>query len=322
MLCYTDSSALKTIYGRHNPVTEGFSEMSKNRFEYQKSANGSENLLGAIGQDDHSRFQKLFTHAFSERGMREMQPRIQGFVDLMIQGMKEAACPNHADMLKWYNWTTFDLIGDLAFGESFHCLETKSTHPWIAVLLGNLKTLGFRMVMLLYGLDWLLPYLTPKRLLEHRTTNMRYTREKMAKRMEKGKGQGDFFDKAIAQSDFTKGTGMTRDEMDSNAASLVLAGSETTATLLTGVTFLLCKHPDILEKLNEEVRSTFAREEDIDLMSVGKLEYMLAVLDEALRIYPPAPNTGARIVPPQGYMVAGKWVPGGVSTRLLAATAN
>jgi averantin hydroxylase len=206
------------------------------------------------------------------------------------------------------------MIGDLAFGESFHCLETQSTSPWIAAIFGNIKILAFRMAIILYGLDWLLQYLTPKRLEALRKTNLEFTREKMAKRVEMGGGQGDFFDKAIAsQSNFEKGTGISRDEMDSNASVLVLAGSETTATLLAGTTFLLCKHPDVLEKLNKEVRSTFAREEDIDLMNVSKLDYLLMVLDEAMRMYPPAPNTGARVVPKQGSMVAGKWVPGGVS---------
>jgi len=313
MLSYTDSRVLKTIYGHHNPATEGFSEMTKNRFEYQGSANGTQNILSALGNEEHGRFRKLFSHAFSERGMREMQPRIQGFVDLLIQGLKEAASEEHVDIHKWYNWCAFDMIGDLAFGDSFHCLETQSTSPWIAAIFGNIKTLAFRMVILLYGLDWLLPYLTPKRLSDLRTANLKFTREKMAKRVEMGEGQGNFFDKAIAESDLEKGTGMSRDEMDSNASILVLAGSETTATLLSGATFLLCKHPDVLRKLNEEVRSTFAREEDIDLMSVSKLDYLLVVLDEALRMYPPVPNTGARTVPKQGSMVAGKWVPGGVS---------
>ena len=32
--------------------------------------------------------------------------------------------------LKWYNLTTFDLIGDLAFGESFNGLETAEIHGW------------------------------------------------------------------------------------------------------------------------------------------------------------------------------------------------
>ena len=35
------------------------------------------------------------------------------------------------NMAAWYNWTTFDLVSDLVFGESFHCPETIDYHPWI-----------------------------------------------------------------------------------------------------------------------------------------------------------------------------------------------
>jgi averantin hydroxylase len=315
MLSYIDSRALKAIYSHHNHATEGFSEMGKDPIEYQKSTNGSPHFLNAP-QEDHSRFRKLFTHSFSERGMREMQPRIQNFVESLLKGLKEdAGSGGYADISLWYNWTTFDVIGDLAFGDSFHCLQTKTTSPWIEALYASVKALVFTMVIRLYGLEWLLPYLTPKRLSVLRYANLDYSSKKMMKRIEMGVDQNDFFDKAIAQSDFEKGTGMTRDEMVSNASILVLAGSETTATLLSGVTFLLCKHPQVLKKLNAEIRSAFTSEAEINLMSVSKLVYLLAVLDEALRIYPPAANPGSRVVPKQGSMILDKWVPGGVSNH-------
>lgn len=314
MLSYSDSRALKAIYSHHNPATEGFSEMGKDPIEYQSSTNGSFHFLNAP-QEDHGRFRKLFSHSFSERGMREMQPRIQGFVELLLKGLKESAGTGYTNLSQWYNWTTFDMIGDLAFGDSFHCLETKTTSPWIEAVFGSVKALVFTMVIRLYGLEWLLPYITPKRLYDLRYANYNFARKKMNKRIEMGVDQNDFFDKAIAQSDFDKGTGLSRNEMISNASVMVLAGSETTATLLSGTTFLLCKHPEVLKKLNQEIRSAFTSEDEIDLLSVSKLDYLLAVLDEAMRIYPPAPSTGARVVPKQGTMVMDKWVPGGVSNH-------
>lgn len=42
-------------------------------------------------------------------------------------------------MTKWYNWTTFDVIGDLAFGEPFGCLENSSYHPWVSLVFGSVK---------------------------------------------------------------------------------------------------------------------------------------------------------------------------------------
>lgn len=82
---------------------------------------------------------------------------------------------------------------------------------------------------------------------------------------------------------------MTLDEIRINASLLVVAGSETTATALSGVTYLLGTHPEVLAKLTKEVRETFSSESEIDLISVQHLKYMLAVLDEGLRLFPPVP---------------------------------
>lgn len=279
--------------------------------------NGTWSILSAPAVD-HSRYRRLFSHAFSEKGMREMQPRIQYFVELLIKRLKETTTDEEGknswqNIEQWYNWTTFDMIGDLAFGQPFGCLEQRKTDPWIAAIFGNVKAAPFLAMMKHYNLIFLQSYITPKKLSKSREVNMRRTEKLMENRIQMGSNRGDFWDNVIEKSDFEKGTGMTKPEMDSNSALLVLGGSETTATLLAGTTYLLLKNPEVMKKLNKEVREAFKSEEEIDLLSVGKLEYMLAVLDEAMRLYPPVPNQNNRVVPPSGAMVAGKWVPGGVS---------
>lgn len=93
---------------------------------------------------------------------------------------------------------------------------------------------------------------------------------------------------------------------------LVLAGSETTASLLAGVTYLLCKHPDVMAKVTREVRSTFESPDQITIASVNSLSYMLVVLNEALRCYPPSTSMLVRAVPAGGLEIAGRFVPEGV----------
>lgn len=39
----------------------------------------------------------------------------------------------------WFNFTSFDIIGHLAYGKSFHCLETGEYHPYAASVLEGLK---------------------------------------------------------------------------------------------------------------------------------------------------------------------------------------
>lgn len=97
---------------------------------------------------------------------------------------------------------------------------------------------------------------------------------------------------------------------------LTIAGSETTATLLSGCVFLLLAHPDKFERVKSEIRSAFQDESELTITSVNRLPYMLAVLNEALRLYPPITSTLIRDVPIEGEYVAGNFVPGGVMVEV------
>jgi cytochrome P450 len=96
--------------------------------------------------------------------------------------------------------------------------------------------------------------------------------------------------------------------LQTNVFILTLAGSETTATLLSGALFLIASRPKVLNRLYDEVRSSFDNANDITLTSVNRLEYMLACLDESLRMYPPVPGNLPRVVPKGGQEIAGHWV--------------
>lgn len=102
-------------------------------------------------------------------------------------------------------------------------------------------------------------------------------------------------------------------ELVDNASILIIAGSETTATTLSGVTYMLLSHPEILQKTLDEVRSSFSSEAEIDLLSVQKLSYMMAVLQETLRMYPPVAASMPRRAQPGGDTICGQYVPEDVS---------
>lgn len=105
---------------------------------------------------------------------------------------------------------------------------------------------------------------------------------------------------------------MSRVEIGATTEVLLIAGSETTATLLCGATFCLLKNPDSLQKLTDEVRNAFSSAADMTLRSLARLPYLQACLDEALRLYPPVPGTLPRRVLPQGDIVNGQFIPGNV----------
>ena len=70
------------------------------------------------------------------------------------------------------------------------------------------------------------------------------------------------------------------------------AGHDTTGWTLTYVLFLLGHHPEVQEKVQEEIDSffnSFEKESDITIDSLKELKYLEAVIKETLRLYTPIP---------------------------------
>lgn len=82
---------------------------------------------------------------------------------------------------------------------------------------------------------------------------------------------------------------------------------------MSGVTYLLLTNRTAYQKLKEEVRTVFQSQEEINLISVNMLPYMLACLDEAMRMYPPIANGLPRVCPEAGAEVLGEYIPANVS---------
>jgi cytochrome P450 len=106
----------------------------------------------------------------------------------------------------------------------------------------------------------------------------------------------------------------TETEMASHINALMMAGVITTSTFLSGVLYYLMTNPESFNKLKIELRTTFASIDEITCTSTAQCGYLAAVIQEGLRIYPPAGGAHLpRVVPPEGAMIAGCWIPGRVS---------
>ena len=159
----------------------------------------------------------------------------------------------------------------------------------------------------------MLPIMLRSKAYKLRMKSVETTRATVLKRMATKTERKDFMFYALRAMD--KGdpaTMMSQEEIVATFEVLMVAGSETTATLLSGVTYQLLKSPEVMKKLVAEIRSSFAHSHEITLASVNNLTYELAVLDEALRIMPPVATALVRLVPPgPGEIVGGYFVPGG-----------
>lgn len=306
-ISYAKAQAWKDIHA-HVP---GRTEFLKDPIRLPLAPNGIMSIL-VSDTKNHARFRSLFGHAFSDKGLRLQEANIIRYADLLVDVLRDEAAdkPKSVDMVYYFNMGIFDSIGALAFGESFGSLKDRSLHPWVDAIHKNLKSVAISHVLRSMGIEFMTPYVLPRELRGKRAQNYAFAIEKVKGRMQKTGDQGDFWDRVMVKSDNDNesGQGMSPGEMLNNAAVMVVAGSETTSSALCGATYLLCKF-NKAQKAAEEIRSTFARSEDIDLIKVSQLKYLTAVIDETLRMYPAVPGQPPRVIPAGGAVVCGKFLP-------------
>ena len=73
--------------------------------------------------------------------------------------------------------------------------------------------------------------------------------------------------------------------------TLLGAGHETTAALCTFAVYVICEHPDCLEKIRREVQNVLGDPSNIDFSyeQVAEMKYLNQVFKEVMRLYPPVP---------------------------------
>lgn len=150
----------------------------------------------------HTRYRRILSNGFSTKSMLDQQPIIKGYIDLLIERLHAISSKGPIDMVSWYNYTTFDVIGDLAFGESFGCLDNSDYHPWVKLIFENIKMICLlNLARSFKVLGPLLKVLVPKELMEKGRSHRQLTREKVDKRMSLGTSRPDF-----AEAMITKGS--------------------------------------------------------------------------------------------------------------------
>jgi cytochrome P450 len=118
-LAFSDAQAWRDIMGhRVGGGGEAGAEMEKWPNFYRPVADMPTDIVNA-GREEHTLLRRTMAHGFSDRSMREQQPLIKSYIDLFIRRLREHGEGGNkaVDLAAWYNFTTFDVIGDLAFGE-------------------------------------------------------------------------------------------------------------------------------------------------------------------------------------------------------------
>ena len=102
-----------------------------------------------------------------------------------------------------------------------------------------------------------------------------------------GKDEPDLLGMLMNVKDEATGESMSDVQLRDELVTLVLAGHETTANALAFTFYLLSRHPDVGARLREEVVRVLGDREPT-LADLPKLTYTKMILEEAMRLFPPA----------------------------------
>ena len=226
---------------------------------------------------------------FSPRNVAGLGPVMTTAAEKICADIATKAKSGPVDLYDEMVRVTFDIIANVTFsgdegldGDTMHGLINAYTQT-----VGKLTLLDILAVP-----EWV-P--RPSRLMARHTIKALHRQADKAIEMRRKSGQhgpsGDLLDLMLKAEDPNSGRRMTTKDLRDNLLTFIIAGHETTALALSWALYLLAFDPDRQNKARAEVQAAIGNR-SATASDLANLPYVRAVIDEALRLYPPAALIG------------------------------
>jgi cytochrome P450 len=180
--------------------------------------------------------------------------------------------------------TTFDIIVETMLGGS----ASLDAERYSAALKTSFETIPWHIVYAQFGLPEWLPYPHRRRAARARDFLQQEIRRTVEARRGANGPAPDLLDLLLQARDPESGRSMTDDEVMKNLITFITAGHETTSVALTWTLWLLGKDQATQQRLFDEVMKV-AGDGAIGPAEIDQLSFCRQVLQEAMRLFPPAP---------------------------------
>ncbi|KIV92758.1 hypothetical protein PV10_04027 [Exophiala mesophila] len=276
--------------------------------EWYDNSPGLTSLHQTRSKKLHDRRRRTWARGFSAQALRNYEPRVDVYTDSLVKQV-EAHSGQPLDVSRWFNYYSFDVMGDLAYGKSFSMLETGKSHWAIDVLNGGVAHVGT-----IGQSTWLTRLFAQMPIITRDFQRFLVFCEDMIN--ERAKQEKELPDIAtwILQSPKMENSGYSEQGwLTGDSRLIIVAGSDTTASTLTYLFYHLAEDPERVKKLRHEVD---ALDGDFSSIALEKLEYLNGLINETLRLHPPVPSGVPRKTPPEGMQIGSTFVPGGVTVKI------
>ncbi|KAF9890803.1 hypothetical protein FE257_005374 [Aspergillus nanangensis] len=289
-------AAVEAIYGAASPCTKAA------WYDFTHPGMALQNMRDPA---EHAHRRKVWALAFSDRLLRGYEQRARQVRQRLVDRLVEAKV---VDVRKWVNLYSFDVMGELTFGEGFGSIERGEDHWAIRLLNSTMMQIGLFVPIWFFLLLTAVPGLSGDwwRFLD-------FCGKMLLTRVNNKPEVPDVSSALIAHLDGKNPTPKEHDLLNGDARLIVIAGSDTTSCTLASVFYELVRHPQEAEKLRAELAPYVDEDGECLHSDILNLGHLNGVINEALRLYSPVPGAVQRKTPPEGIMIDEVFVPGNMT---------
>ncbi|KAF5024608.1 hypothetical protein F66182_3371 [Fusarium sp. NRRL 66182] len=282
-LSIIDPKAVDAIYSARSPCTKGpFYNLLHPRISLHMTRDRKE----------HQVRRKVWDRAFSSKALRDYEPRVTEYTSQLLDRLSElqGRAVNASD---WFNFYSFDVMGDLAFGKSFNMLRGGVKHYFMNALHESMTLNGY-----LSHIPWIYPLVKMIPPVNAENTKFwTWCETQVEERSKLKPDKPDVFSWILDEYERNPKTKQAKLNLDAEAHLIAVAGRQ-------------------IIKLRSEVDEYFGQRDHADPASLANLAHLNAVIDEALRLHPAVPSGLQRVTPPEGLMIGDTKVPGNTTVQV------
>jgi cytochrome P450 / NADPH-cytochrome P450 reductase len=228
---------------------------------------------------------------FSLKAMRIYLPMMVDIAEQLVERWQRLNAEDEINVVDDMTRLTLDTVGICGFGYRFNSFSRQDMHPFVQSLnrvltaLPETATRSSLETTLRFRQRWQsqedldLMFSTVDRLIKERKASG-----------EEGAEKTDLLNAMLNGTDPQTGEGLDDRNIRDQIMTFLIAGHETTSSLLSFALYFLINHPIVLARAYEEVDNVLGRDTKIPptYEQVHQLQYISQILKESLRLCPPA----------------------------------